>query len=337
MLVSRSTGRRMLVRIISLLSGALLMAPVVTLAANDAPIMISNLSPLAALRGLPTQRQADVQLGSIVTVSQSLSNHFTVEQSGDESLMLDGQTDVLSVSLRYGFDLDWDIEVILPWVQHSRGFMDPLISDWHAFFGLPNGNREDYPVNQLQYRLGQPGHEAALNNKVSGLGDVQVALNRNMSLKNGPQVALSVGMKTATGEEANWLGSGATDYWALARVSGDYSGRVPLIWHGQIGMTHAGVSDLMGPNQKRSLWFGGVSLAWPFRDKWSVLAQIDAHSAVGDGNLSALTQPAGLFSMALRWNTSPKWTLDLGFSEDLVVESAPDITFMLTARYVANP
>ena len=251
--------------------------------------------------------------------------------------MLDGQTDVLSVSLRYGFDLDWDIEVILPWVQHSRGFMDPLISDWHAFFGLPNGNREDYPVNQLQYRLGQPGHEAALNNKVSGLGDVQVALNRNMSLKNGPQVALSVGMKTATGEEANWLGSGATDYWALARVSGDYSGRVPLIWHGQIGMTHAGVSDLMGPNQKRSLWFGGVSLAWPFRDKWSVLAQIDAHSALGDGNLSALTQPAGILSMALRWNTSPKWTLDLGFSEDLVVESAPDITFMLTARYVANP
>ena len=166
---------------------------------------------------------------------------------------------------------------------------------------------------------------------------MQVALNRNMSLKNGPQVALSVGMKTATGEEANWLGSGATDYWALARVSGDYSGRVPLIWHGQIGMTHAGVSDLMGPNQKRSLWFGGVSLAWPFRDKWSVLAQIDAHSALGDGNLSALTQPAGILSMALRWNTSPKWTLDLGFSEDLVVESAPDITFMLTARYVANP
>ena len=337
MLVSRSTGRRMLVRIISLLSGALLMATAVTLAANDAPIMISNLSPLAALRGLPTQRQADVQLGSIVSVSQSLSNHFTVDESGDESLMLDGQTDVLSASLRYGFDLDWDIEVILPWVQHSRGFMDPLISDWHAAFGLPNGNREDYPVNQLQYRLGQPGHEAALNNKVSGLGDVQVALNRNMSLKNGPQVALSVGMKTATGEEANWLGSGATDYWALARVSGDYSGRVPLIWHGQIGMTHAGVSDLMGPNQKRSLWFGGVSLAWPFRDKWSVLAQIDAHSALGDGNLSALTQPAGILSMALRWNTSPKWTLDLGFSEDLVVESAPDITFMLTARYVANP
>ena len=337
MLASRSTGRRMLIRIISLLSGALLMAPVVTVAANDAPIMISNLSPLAALRGLPTQRHADVQLGSIVTVSQSLSNHFTVEESGDESLMLDGQTDVLSASLRYGFNPHWDIEVTLPWVQHSRGFMDPLISDWHAFLGLPNGNREDYPVNELQYRLHQPRHEAALNNRVSGLGDVQVALSRNMSLKEGPQVALSVGMKAATGEEADWLGSGATDYWALARVSGDSSGRLPLVWHGQIGMTRAGVSDLMGPNQKRSLWFGGVSLAWPFRDKWSLLAQIDAHSALGDGNLNALTRPAGILSMALRWHVSPKWTWDLGFSEDLVVESAPDITFMLTARYVASP
>ena len=337
MLALRSTGRHILVLSISLLGGALLMAPVVTLAANAAPIMITNLSPLAALRGLPTQRPADVQLGSIVTVSQSLSNHFTVEHSGDESLILDGQTDVLSLSLRYGFNPDWDIEVSLPWVQHSRGFMDPLILDWHAFFGLPNGNREDYPVNQLQYRLDQPRHEAGLSEKVSGLGDVQVALSRNMSLKNGPQVALSVGMKAATGEEADWLGSGATDYWALARVSGDYSGRVPLVWHGQIGMTYAGISDLMGSNQKRSLWFGGVSLAWPFRDKWSVLAQIDAHSALGDGNLSALTRPAGILSMALRWHASPKWTLDLGFSEDLVVESAPDITFMLTARYLASP
>ena len=337
MLGLRSTGRRMLTRTISLLGGALWMAPAVTLAANAAPIMITNLSPLAGLRGLPTQRQADVQLGSIVTVSQSLSNHFTVEESGDESLMLDGQTDVLSVSFRYGFDPDWDIEVTLPWVQHARGFMDPLISDWHAFFGLPNGDRESYPVNQLQYRLDQPRHEVALNNKVSGLGDVKVALSRNMSLKEGPQVALSVGMKAATGEAADWLGSGATDYWALARVSGDYSGRVPLIWHGQIGMTRAGVSDLMGPNQQRSLWFGGVSLAWPFRDKWSLLAQIDAHSALSDGHLDALTRPAGLFSMVLRWHTSPKWTWDLGFSEDLVVESAPDITFMLTARYVASP
>ena len=337
MLASRSTGRHMLTRHMSWLSGVFLMSPAVTVAATDAPIMISNLSPLAALRGLPTQRHADVQLGSVVTVSQSLSNHFTVEESGDESLMLDGQTDVLSVSLRYGFHPDWDIELTLPWVQHSGGFMDPLIADWHAFFGLPNGNREDYPVNELQYRLDQSRHEAALDNRVSGLGDVQVALSRNLSLKKGPQMALSVGMKAATGEEADWLGSGATDYWALARVSGAYSGRVPLVWHGQLGMTRAGVSDLMGPNQKRSLWFGGISLAWPFREKWSVLAQIDAHSALGDGNLSAMTQPAGLFSMALRWNTSPKWTLDLGFSEDLVVESAPDITFMLTARYVASP
>lgn len=324
-------------RSVSLLSGALLMAPAVDLAANGAPIMIANLSPLAVLRGLPSQRSAGVQRGSVVTMSHSLSNHFTIEESGDESLVLDGQTDLLSVSLRYGFDTDWDIELTLPWVQHSRGFMDPLISDWHALLGLPNGNREDYLVNGLQYRLTQPTHGAALINQVSGLGDVQVALSRNMSLKEGPHVALSIGMKAATGDETDWLGSGTTDYWALARVSGDYSGGVPLVWHGQIGMTGAGYSDLMGPNQKRSLWFGGVSLVWPFRDNWSVLAQIDAYSALGDGNLSAFTQSSGLLSVALRWNLSPKWSLDLGFSEDLVVESAPDITFMLTARYVASP
>jgi hypothetical protein len=38
-------------------------------------------------------------------------------------------------------------------------------------------------------------------------------------------------------------------------------------------------------------------------------------------------------SMALRWRLAPEWWIEFGFSEDAVVESAPDITFLLGARY----
>ena len=37
-------------------------------------------------------------------------NHFTMESEGDESLFLDGQTDALTLSLRYGLPQQWDVE-----------------------------------------------------------------------------------------------------------------------------------------------------------------------------------------------------------------------------------
>jgi hypothetical protein len=65
-----------------------------------------------------------------------------------------------------------------------------------------------------------------------------------------------------------------------------------------------------------------------------VLVQYDGHSALLDGALEALSEPAGMLSMAVRWRPTSRWMIDAGFSEDVVVESAPDITFLLNARYV---
>jgi hypothetical protein len=64
------------------------------------------------------------------------------------------------------------------------------------------------------------------------------------------------------------------------------------------------------------------------------MMQYDAHSALLDGELGALSDPAGMLSLALRWRATSRWMIDVGFSEDVVVESAPDITFLLNARFV---
>ena len=109
------------------------------------PLQITNLSPLASLRAIPSQRSVDTPLGLSWAASATLSNHFTVESKGDESLFLDGQTDALTLSLRYGLPQEWDVEVTVPWRHHSGGFTDNLISSWHRFFGLPDGNRDSYP------------------------------------------------------------------------------------------------------------------------------------------------------------------------------------------------
>ena len=169
---------------------------------------------------------------------------------------------------------------------------------------------------------------------VSGLGDIHVAVSRPVLAIDGGQLGISVGVKTASGQSADWLGSGATDVYALLRFSGQQLGGWPLWWHGQVGGTRAGDSDLLGPEQKRSLWFAGLAAEWRFTPRWSALIQYDGHSALLDGALEALGEPAGMLSMAVRWRPTAHWMIDAGFSEDVVVESAPDITFLLNARYV---
>ena len=298
------------------------------------PLQITNLSPLASLRAIPSQRSVEAARGLSWAASATLSNHFTVEKGDEEALFLDGQTDALMLSLRYGLPNQWDVEVTLPWRHHSGGFTDNVISSWHRFFGLPDGNRDNYPTDALHYQLSQPEHDRRLSRSASGLGDIHVAVSRPLLKIDGGQLGISAGIKTASGQSSDWLGSGATDVYALLRFSGQQLGGWPLWWHGQLGGTKAGESDLLGPQQRRSLWFAGLAAEWRFSPRWSALIQYDAHSALLDGELEALSDPAGMLSFALRWRPTSRWMIDAGFSEDVVVESAPDITFLLNARYV---
>ena len=151
------------------------------------------------------------------------------------------------------------MELIVPWRHHSGGFTDNLITDWHKLFGLPNADRDRYPVDDLHYRLSLPGHQREFDESGSGIGDVQISINRRLLVIDGGQLSLGVGAKMPTGKAADWLGSGATDFYTLMRFTGQQLNGWPLYWHGQVGATFAGRSELLGEAQKRSLWFAGLA------------------------------------------------------------------------------
>ena len=119
-----------------------------------------------------------------------------MENEGEESLLLDGQTDALTLSLRYGLPQQWGVEVTVPWRHYSGGVTDNLISSWHRLFGLPDGNRHGYPTDALHYQLSQPEHDRPLLRSVSGLGDIHVAVSRPLLAIDGGQLGISAGMKT---------------------------------------------------------------------------------------------------------------------------------------------
>ena len=329
MLVLRPANKH-LTYAIGLLVGALGLG---VTAVESEPLPVSNLSPLANLFALPAQRSATVEEGWSASLNGTIANHFAVQGGSGEQLLLDGQTDGMELTFRYGWAHNWDVEVRLPWLRHHGGFTDQLISDWHQWFGLPNGDRDRYAKDQLRYHYQTHTGSRDLISSQSGIGDVQLAVSRAISLANPLSLALAFGVKLPTGDEDRWLGSGAMDLFGLARMSGQSGGRGTLVWHAQVGVTRAGDSQIVIAQQHRNLWFAGVAVEWRWAPQWSAVLQYDTHRGLMDSSLDALGKHAGMLSLAARWRPTPQWQLDAGFSEDVVVESAPDIVFRVSARY----
>lgn len=301
----------------------------------DEPLYVKNLSPIAGLFGIPSQRSAaSMEEGAFSVAGQfGIANHYVADANFSEALNLDGETLRGAIELRYGLFENWDIQVDIPWIDHSEGQLDSLIENWHDFWGMPDGGRPDVDRNQLDYRYAASGANFDLRDDASGAGDITLAVNYSFYRDESSAAALALGYKFGSADEEDLLGSGSDDTFIALRFSGQHLANLPLTWHGQLGYTRAGRADFLGARQERDLWFAGLSLDWRLADKFSLLAQVDAHSAALDSELTALGDEAILLTLGGRWRFSPQWSIDLNFVEDIRVETAPDITFQATIRY----
>ncbi len=305
--------------------------------ASPEPLYTKNLSPVAVLLGLPSQRWAGTGPagGFDMAVHSSVASHFVEDSRADERVYLDGETVRIALEARYAIAANWDLQLEVPWLEHSGGHLDSLIDSWHKLWGMSDGGRSDAPSDVLDYRYRGVG-EFRLDDDASGIGDTSLALSYRFYSDDGASAAAVAGYKFATGDEDDFLGSGADDAWLALRFSGDHLADLPLRWHGQLGYLRAGSSDLIGPAQERDLWFAGLSLDWILGERWSLLGQVDAHAAPMSSGISALGDDAIMLTLGARWRFAERWSLDLNFVEDVQVETAPDVTFQASLRYSAE-
>ena len=103
---------------------------------------------------------------------------------------------------------------------------------------------------------------------------------------------------------------------------------------GQAGYLSAGQIPGLRAAQERNLWFAGMGVSWAVHERVTLLAQVDAHAAPLQSNLTALGASALLLNVGARWQLTDRWALEAGFIEDIRVETAPDITFQASLRFV---
>src|SRR5690606_29732718 len=116
----------------------------------------------------------------------------------------------------------------------------------------------------------------------------------------------------------------------------------PSLWGSAFaGHANAGVlwlerGDVLGALQEDQVWFASAGVSWAAGDNWRLKAQLEAHTAFYDSALKELGDDSLQLVLGGSVRLTPRWLLDLAISEDLAVDTAPDVVFQLALRRVGQ-
>lgn len=307
--------------------------------ADVVPFATANMNPFMVMYGSPRPQSAQIegqgQLRSDVTFT--LANNSITAETPAESIVLDGESYLLSLGMSYGYAQRWAFGVSVPFVYHSEGFLDNFIEDWHKVFGLDNGRRASFSPNKLNYSYSAGGEsEYAVTDNQGGLGDV--VFGAKYAVIGGEEsdrhVALALEVKAPTGDPDKLTGSGATDV-ALSLHANDrrlLSG-ISTALFGGAGIAFLGDGDVLAQAQEDmgySAYFGG---AWRPLAALALTLQLNFQSAIYASDLKQLGTDALALHVGGSYFASKGTRFDFAIGENLYTDPTPDFLLYLGVAF----
>jgi len=295
---------------------------------------------LTALFGIPaplTKEQIASETGLHWTLNHV--NMFAGGRAGEEFLLIDGERTELSFSLSGQVSSHWYATAKLPLVLHDGGFLDHTIQQWHDWFVLPNGDRDEVDQNQvaIEYR-GPEGQSFSLLSASHGVGDLSLELIRPLTCRECLPVRISpelaplarFGLKLPTGKTADLTGSGAADVFAELN-----SGYVEMgdRWtvRASIGVVYAGDSQLFS-NQRNFATYGFLGANYRRSSTMNLIAQLDWHTALFDSDLKELGDGSVRLTVGFAVRVLNRRIIEIALQEDLTPDTPPDVGFFIRYR-----
>ncbi len=296
-----------------------------------APLPVRNLSPAAALYGVPRMVGTLPVRRLEAALLLEHVNNFSGDSNDQMAIAYDGTTSITSLTLRGAFAgaLEWGLEV--PYVYHDGGFTDGLIDGFHELFGFPDAGRDDVPRDRLRYRLEYNGETLVdIDESVGHLGDVRGWLGVRVYQGRARQAVLRAMVKAPSGSLDTLSGSGGTDVavwgeWVDDAILAGFGARLTA----GAGILVPGDGDLPSPAQQNAVFTGHLGVQFPVTHWLTLRGQLDAHSEVLDTGLRQAADGAVQGTLGATVGIGSASWLDLGLSEDLTSASAPDVVFLV--------
>lgn len=303
------------------------------------PFYTFNQSPLVQIYGLPAAESAAVETpgSTFALVSFDIANNYARDGNDRESILLDGESDRLTLALRHGIAPRLEIGIDLPLVAYNGGVLDAFIEQWHEVFGLPQGNRRDSGHGELLFGYTKDAEERVrMDQGGIGIGDLRLGagwqLYHDGSL-DPAAVTLRASLKLPTGDSSRLHGSDSTDLAIWLTGSDDYL--LPGRW-GQLTLLAAagGMAmtdgEVLKDQQRNLVGFGTLGLGWSPAEWVALKAQFSSHTPFYSGSdLDELSGPTVQLIFGGTCYFSSSTALDIAISEDITVTTSPDFALHL--------
>jgi hypothetical protein len=308
----------------SRLAGAVLLTLGCQQVLAAAGLATRDLNPMLQSVYLPTLAPMDDGDGWRLDHSLYITNTLQQESRGGEELLIDTE------NYRYDFALrnrsgNWITQLDVPLIANSAGELDGLIENWHDFFTLPQGKRDQFARDRIAIEYRRDGRvEYSQTAASSGLGDLSLALG----YQRPGETAYFIGIELPTGSEDDFSGNEAVDYavWITRELPLD----MQTTAFGLLGLSFPGDGGNLEGLLVEQIWVAQAGMEYRFYDDLAATVQLDMHSrSVDDSRLVAFGNSVQIQLGLGFLELFERHRLDLFFSEDILVGSAPDISFGL--------
>ena len=306
------------------------------------PFNSQNQSPLVRIFGLPSAGSTTVlpEGRKETQITLDHSNSYLDDEYIGERLVIDGETTRLTLAGRYGLARGAEVGIEIPYVYHGGGFLDDIISDYHDRFGFSPGRRDEAPNNHLLFQYRRNGvDQLKVDASGGGLGDI--VLTGGLQLYNDAapyplSVALRAGIKLPTGDSGSLFGSGSTDLSLWLTGSDDF--KLPLgsgALYAAAGLMVMTKGNILPEQQRNWVGFGTVGLGWKPLSWFAIKFQMDSHTPLyEDSSVKHLSANAAQLLIGGTFGLSERTSLDIAVSEDIIVDTAPDVAFHFNMRTI---
>jgi len=261
--------------------------------------------------------------GVQISTAFFLTNTLHDETKSNETLIIDAETYRFDINLQYEVN-QWLYHIQIPLISSNGGFMDNFIIKWHDAFSLPQGYRLNHNNDQLNLQY-QVNNDSIIDTQQSyaGIGDISLAASHPFYRTKMATWAFGFGLNIPTGNNNELLSNQGID---SALWLSYLSDKKPIFL--TLGIIKHANSGFLKTRLNSSVVFIQTGLEAPLSQDFNVMLQLDYHSKLIDSATDALGQSLQVQLGLNLINTQP-YQLKLFFSEDILVGSAPDITFGL--------
>ncbi len=305
------------------------------------PYYTRNQSPLVQIFGLPPAEGGTVagKGRTDVRLVLDVASIYAGDDRGRNLLRLDGEIYRLTLALRYGLGERLELGVDLPYVWQTGGHLDSFIDGFHQTFNLPQGGRDLWYRDRLRYLSVHDGRVMLdYEEPQDGFGDVLLSLGYQLVRTEGAggsrTVTLRPALKVPTGNGDKLTGSGSFDF-SLRLAGTDSLLLAPwdLTWFWTAGALAMSEGDVLSEEQNNLVGFGTLGIGWEAASWLAFMLQFDGHTAFyGGSGLHQLDGASVQVTIGTEAALPGKILFDFGVTEDLVVETSPDVVFHVALR-----